>query len=204
MIPALRQQKGQGKKCYRCQNKILVQNCFFGIMWRFPFLKDPPFLSTPGPWCHSPALCLKLSGWICMEKPFAYQTAVTWCSIISHWITGRCMLHWHASVHVPLTSNCPVVISETITCGCGDRHSHMSIAFVHTLMFTTSLWHTPFRSALFLTGCSLAANKGIRHASSWPWQHSLTSHLTIVPQIWTYHLITFGEGLDCLVKMQLS
>lgn len=88
---------------------------------------------------------------------------------------------------------CSGVIGDTCECTAADLHY---LSHTHT--------HTHSRSALFLKGCSVAANKGIRHASSSPWQRSPNGRLTIVPRIWTYHLITLGEGLDCLVKMQVS
>lgn len=37
-----------------------------------------------------------------------------------------------------------------------------------------------------------------------PWQHSSTGCFTVVPQIWTHHFITLGEGFECLVTMQVK
>lgn len=91
------------------------------------------------------------------------------------------------------------------TCICVNTCDRGRVWMHNVSSFTTSPTHTHThtRSAL-LTGCSVVANKGIRHASSSQWQRSPTGRLTIVPQIWTYHLITLGEGLDSLVKMQVS
>ncbi len=52
-----------------------------------------------------------------------------------------------------------------------------------------------------VTGSSAAANKGIHHDGQEPWQESL--HHSIVPQIWTYHLITLLCLLIALSRCRL-
>lgn len=52
-----------------------------------------------------------------------------------------------------------------------------------------------------VTGSNAAANKGIHHDGQEPWQESL--HHSIVPQIWTYHLITLPCLLIALSRCRL-
>lgn len=66
------EQISQVLKQTSCPNWLFVIGVFF-----FFFFFYPLSLGTPGPRCHSPALRLKLSRQICIEKPFAYQTAGT-------------------------------------------------------------------------------------------------------------------------------
>ena len=73
-------QTSQVLKQTSCPNRLFVIGVFFlffSFFFFFFFFFYPLSLSTPGPRCHSPALCLKLSRQICIEKPFAYQTAGT-------------------------------------------------------------------------------------------------------------------------------
>lgn len=79
--PSIRANKGTsgGANVTGAKTNLLFKiGClsFGGDFYSF-FRFNPPSLSTPGPRCHSPALCLKLSRQICIEKPFAYQTAGT-------------------------------------------------------------------------------------------------------------------------------
>lgn len=57
------------------------------------------------------------------------------------------------------------------------------------------------RSGACVTGSSVAANKGIHHTAQEPWQES--PHHAIVPQIWTYHLITLPCHLIALSRCRL-
>lgn len=52
-----------------------------------------------------------------------------------------------------------------------------------------------------VTASSVASNKGIHHATQEPWQES--PYHAIVPQIWTYHLITLPCHLIALSRCRL-
>lgn len=101
------------------------------------------------------------------------------------------VLGWHPrfTVHISGLSlhHCPTLCSSR----CPYRGLSADIAAAGTAV----------KPGPRVTASSIASNKGIHHATQEPWQES--PHHAIVPQIWTYHLITLPCHLIALSRCRL-
>ncbi len=84
---------------------------------------------------------------------------------------------------------------------CTSRCPYRGLSAAISAGVSTGSVTGPAVSLAPVTGSSAAANKGIHHDGQEPWQESL--HHSIVPQIWTYHLITLLCLLIALSRCRL-
>lgn len=113
--------------------------------------------------------------WLWQESLFCL--CATMCIVCVHEIEDvcECQMLFHS---LPLSHTNTKTHTHTHTCTPGQSSSWQGVVWLLIRVFITP------------AGC--------HDSTLW------SAAPTIVPQIWTYHLITLGEERECLVKMQVS